>query len=204
MQEQRDVEQRAVPRLDLVRISSLASGVSSLRAALDVGKDADAAQQMLVHRVVVVHVELHHRDDAGRRRGTKRPSTPASFIRRSTVSASFFEVRISRKQLGCASSLSRNFASIRLSERVDRAHRVGMEREIVLLREMKDADQVDRIALEDVLRRARPDAVVVDDEILALDERAARRAAANCAIMRLSTGTALGVAVFQLGAQDAR
>ena len=26
-------------------------------------KHADAAQQMLVHRVVVVHVELHHRDD---------------------------------------------------------------------------------------------------------------------------------------------
>ena len=48
----------------IVRISSLASGVSSLRAALDLGEHADAAQQMLVHRVVVVHVELHHRDDA--------------------------------------------------------------------------------------------------------------------------------------------
>ncbi len=33
-------------------------------AALDVDEHADAAQQMLVHRVVVVHVELHHRHDA--------------------------------------------------------------------------------------------------------------------------------------------
>ena len=33
-------------------------------AALDVGQHADGAQQVLVDRVVVVHVELHHRDDA--------------------------------------------------------------------------------------------------------------------------------------------
>ena len=32
-------------------------------AALDFLKVTDAAQQMLVHRVVVVHVELHHRHD---------------------------------------------------------------------------------------------------------------------------------------------
>ena len=32
-------------------------------AALDLGEDADRADQVLVHRVVVVHVELHHRDD---------------------------------------------------------------------------------------------------------------------------------------------
>ena len=32
-------------------------------AALDLREDADAAQQMLVDGVVVVHVELHHGDD---------------------------------------------------------------------------------------------------------------------------------------------
>ena len=32
-------------------------------AALDLGEHADAAQQVLVDRVVVVHRELHHRDD---------------------------------------------------------------------------------------------------------------------------------------------
>ena len=35
-------------------------------AALDVGQHADGADQVLVHRVVVVHVELHHRHDACR------------------------------------------------------------------------------------------------------------------------------------------
>ena len=34
-----------------------------MRAGADAGQRADRADQMLVHRVVVVHVELHHRDD---------------------------------------------------------------------------------------------------------------------------------------------
>ena len=34
---------------------------------LDLVEHADAAQEMLVHRVVVVHVELHHRHDAPER-----------------------------------------------------------------------------------------------------------------------------------------
>ena len=32
-------------------------------AALDLRQHADAAQQVLVHRIVVIHVELHHGDD---------------------------------------------------------------------------------------------------------------------------------------------
>ena len=33
-------------------------------AALDLRQHPDAAQEMLVHGVVVIHVELHHRDNA--------------------------------------------------------------------------------------------------------------------------------------------
>ena len=33
-------------------------------AALDVRQEADGADQMLVDREVMIHVELHHRDDA--------------------------------------------------------------------------------------------------------------------------------------------
>ena len=63
VQEQRQIEQRAMRRLD--RLHQLAGEHVFVRAAgLDVGQDADAAQQVLVHRVVVIHVELHHRDDA--------------------------------------------------------------------------------------------------------------------------------------------
>ena len=68
-------------------------------------------------------------------------------------------------------------------------HRVGMEGEIVFLREMKDADEVDRIALEHV-RIGDVDAVVVDDEIVGLAQRAAGRGR-SFAIIRLSTGMGL-------------
>ena len=52
-----------MPRLD--RAHQLVGELGVLGAAgIDVGKHADAAQEMLVHRVVVIHVELHHRDDA--------------------------------------------------------------------------------------------------------------------------------------------
>ena len=47
-----------------------------------------------------------------------------------------------------ASALSRSFASISLSERVAARIASGWKRQIVLLRQMEDADQVDRIALE--------------------------------------------------------
>ena len=33
-------------------------------AALDLRQNADGADQMLVHRIVMIHVELHHRHDA--------------------------------------------------------------------------------------------------------------------------------------------
>ena len=108
--------------------------------------------------------------------GTKWPSTPASFIRRSTVSGSFFDVRMSTNN-SLASSFSRNLASISLSERVIGAHGVGMECEIVLLRQIEDPDQVDRIALEDV-GLGEANAVLVDDEIIAFGKLAALHRAA--------------------------
>ena len=44
---------------------SLASGSSSVsRCASSIGEIADGAQEMLVDRVMMIHVELHQRDDA--------------------------------------------------------------------------------------------------------------------------------------------
>ena len=113
------------------------------------------------------------------------PSTPVSFIRRSTISASF-DVRISRNRR-LASSLSRSFCVDQMQRALRRAHRVRMERQIVLLREAEDADQVDRVVLEHV-RHREVDAVVVDDEIVAVANTAAFRPGRNFAIIRLSTG----------------
>ena len=43
--------------------SSWVSGTLAQPAIGDLGHDADGADQMLVHRIMVVHVELHQRDD---------------------------------------------------------------------------------------------------------------------------------------------
>ena len=61
VEEQRHIEQ---PRV--VERGQQLMGQRQLRAQAaigDLGHDADGADQMLVHRVVVVHVELHQRDD---------------------------------------------------------------------------------------------------------------------------------------------
>ena len=66
VQEQRDVEQLAVLRLNRVNQLIGEHKVAAV-ALLDLVEDADAAQQMFVHRIVMVHVELHHRHDAAER-----------------------------------------------------------------------------------------------------------------------------------------
>jgi hypothetical protein len=67
VQEHRHVERAAVAERahDAVRQRVLVAEA----AGLDFRQHADGADEVLVHRVVVVHVELHHRDDAAEIRG---------------------------------------------------------------------------------------------------------------------------------------
>ena len=76
-----------------------------------------------------------------------------------------------------------------------------MDRQIVLLRQVKQSDQIDRIALEDV-GAGEVDAVVVDDEIVGFGERAtaARRAQPGDHAAQHRRG--LGLEFFQTGAQE--
>ena len=65
VQEQRHIKHRAMLRLN--RLDQLARQRHFAAVALlDLVEHADAAQQMLVHRIMVVHVELHHRHDAAK------------------------------------------------------------------------------------------------------------------------------------------
>ena len=82
--------------------------------ALDLVQDADREERVLVDRVVVVHVVLHLSDDAPEI-GDEAAKDPASFIRRSAVSGSLREVRISRNRR-FASGFSRSRSSTRFSD----------------------------------------------------------------------------------------
>src|SRR4029079_9987857 len=74
--------------------------------------------------------------------------------------------------------------------------------QIVLLRQMENADEIDRITLE-AIRLCKQDAVLVDDEVFAFGKLAPlhRPQALHDAA---EYWHALGVAVFQFGAQDSR
>ena len=62
MQEERDIKRSAIgDRGQDFRADRMVFGQTP---ALDARHNADCAQQMLVHRIVVIHVELHHRDNA--------------------------------------------------------------------------------------------------------------------------------------------
>src|SRR5258707_5886566 len=77
-----------------------------------------------------------------------------------------------------------------------------MKRQIVFLREMEDADEIDGVALEHVLV-GDVDAVVVDDEILAIAQRVAgprTEPRPHSAPHRHGPG----VAVLELGAENCR
>ena len=62
VQERRDIER--APAVDGAHDLARQRVLHGEFAALDVGQQADGADQMLVHREVVIHVELHHRHDA--------------------------------------------------------------------------------------------------------------------------------------------
>ena len=119
---------------------------------------------MLVHRVVVVHVELHHRHDLAE--GADEMAEHAGLVHPPQHDLGVVRGQDFHEQpVGF-----RIFAQLgvdQLQRARHRAHRVGMEGEIVLLREAEDPDQVDRVVLEDV-GRGEIDAVVVDDEIVAV------------------------------------
>ena len=186
VQEQRDVEQRAVLGQDLLhQIVGEREFIGA--AALDVGEHADAAQQMLVHRVVVVHVELHHRDDAAER--AHEAAEHAGFVHPPQHDLGVVRGQDFEEQpvgLGIVPQLR-----VDQPERlVGEPHRVRVQHQVVLLRETEHPDQVDRIAREHVLV-GNGDAIVVVDEILALRQRRVGRAGRNFAIIRLSTGAGL-------------
>ena len=164
VQEQGDVEHGAVRRLDGAH-QFAGEREFLVAAALDLGQHPDAAQQVLVHGVMVVHVELHHRHDAAEV-GNEMPEH-AGFVHAAEhgfgMAAGGENLEEQPVGLGI-------LAQLRVDQ-LERARggvqRVGMERERVAIGEMEDADQVDRIAAKNV-GVADVDAVVVDDEVRAL------------------------------------
>ncbi len=118
-----------------------------IAAAFDFLQIADAAQQMLVHRVVVIHVELHHRHDLAE--GADEMAEHAGLVHAPQHDLGAVRCQNFHEQpvgFGILAQLG-----VDEFQRTRRgAHGIRMEREIVLLREPENPDQIDRIMLEDI------------------------------------------------------
>ena len=149
--------------------SSWVSGSSFLQpAVLDLGHHADGADQVLVHRVVVVHVELHQRDDlaeighelAEHAALVHLPQDALDGLRRGQ------DLEEPRVGLGIVAHVVADQPQ-RAGDLLDR---VGMEQQVLPAGDEEDADEVarDRCSKTSALGDVEP--AGVDDEIaLALD-----------------------------------
>ena len=161
VQEGRDVERAAIVdgADDLGRDRMLERKL----AALDVRQEADGADQMLVDREVMIHVELHHRDHA--------PEFGDEVAEHAgLVHAAQHAFRIARvgqePQEEAVGGRIGAQASRRSAARFARTWRrhLGREGRLLLVGKGEQADEVDRVLGEDVLVDG-VDAAVLDAEV---------------------------------------
>ena len=198
VQEQRDAQHGAMPGLD--RLDQLV-GQAEFRpvAALDLVEHADAAEQMLVHRIVMIHVELHHRHDAAER--VHEGAEHAGFVHApqhdfgGVVRGQNFQ-----EQAVCLLVLAQTLVD-QLERTRGGVHGLGMQHQIVLLRQIEQPDQVDRVALEHVGAR-NVDAVIVDDEIVGVAELGGSARRSPRREHPAQHRRRLGLHVFESRAQD--
>ncbi len=153
---------------------------------------------MLVHRIVVVHVELHHRHDLAE--GADEVAEHAGLVHPPQHDLGVVRGQDFHEQpVGF-----RTFPQLRIDQFQrprHRAHRVGVKGKVVLLREAKKSDQIDRVVLEHV-GGGEIDAVVVDDKIVAAGHSPPVHARPQPRHHAAQHRRRLGLLVFQFGAQD--
>ena len=166
---------------------------------VDVGEHADRADQVLVDRVVVIHVELHHRHDA------PEIGHEAAEHARLVHAPQHHFGRVARGEDIQEQLVRLRIVAHGLTDELERtrgeARGVGMDRQVVAVGQPEQADQVDRITLEGAVV-PEPDAVVLDDEIVCIEGSGA--AASPAAEHPVEHRTMLRLARLQLGANDRR
>ena len=158
-------------RCEILWMNSLDSGWSSLSRPASIALSAPTrADQVLVDRVVVVHRELHHPDDAAEI--GDEPAEHAGFVhppqrrfRRMARGQDLEEQPVGLRVLAQAGVDA-------LQRLGDEPRRVRVDRQVRAVGDPEQPDQVDRIALEHV-GADDVDAVRLDLEVLGVRDRAA-------------------------------
>ena len=194
VQEHRDVEHGAVGdrRQHLLRQRML----DQAAPALDVGEDADRADQVLVHRIRMVHIELHQRDDAAEL--GNEAAEHAGLVHEPQHHCWRAVRGQDRKEEPVGLGIEAHGGVDPCQAHRHEPHRVGVDRQPALVRHGEEADEVDRIAGED-RRIGEGDAGVLDHEVLGGEHLLAPPHAAEEAIEHRR---GLGLALLQRGADD--
>ncbi len=113
---------------------------------LHIGEVADRAQKMLVDGVVMIHIELHQRDNLAEvgHEAPKNPRLvhqPQHDLRRVARGQN-----VGKKSIGFG--IGAQFGVDALQRQGDEPRRVGVDRESIAIRHPEQLDDIDRIALE--------------------------------------------------------
>ncbi len=149
MQKDSDIERAAFFDRRYHRVGQ--GQIVAVAVRVDVGEKTQGAQQMLVDRVMMIHVELHHRDDAAKGRDEAAEHTrfvhqPQRRFGRLPRRKNFEKETV---RLGV-------FAQPRVDQikmRNREMHEIGMQRDTVAVRQPEHADEVDRVMGENIRPR---------------------------------------------------
>ena len=160
MQEQRHVERTAM----VDRVNDLVGqGMGPAQpSGFEIGEMADGADQMLVHRVMVVHVELHHRHDPPEIR--HEPAEHPGLVHAPQDALRLVLRGDDLEEQGIGPLVAAQIGGDQLQRTGGEARGIGMNGEVVPVGLAKQGDQIDRITLENAVI-LHTQTVIVDDEL---------------------------------------
>ena len=180
---------------DLVDQPRGARVIVSEFALLDPRQQADRADGVFVHRVMVIHIELHLRVDAAEIGNEAahhaRLVHPPQHARRIVATAE----QVEEQGVGAGIVADRVIDRLRIARRL--AHGAGMDLQLLRLGQLEHLDQAHRVLAEPVVRRRRDPAAM--DDIALQFARTAAKSGEEAAL-----GAFLGEFLVQLGEEHAR
>ncbi len=114
----------------------------------EIGEVADRPQQMLIHRIVMIHVELHQSDDAAEFRD--EAAEYAGFVHQAQHDLRRIARGENVEEEPIGLGIGAQFGVDQLQRRDDESLRLGMNRKTIAVRHPEETDEIDRIAAEHV------------------------------------------------------
>ena len=129
---------------------------------LDIGQNADRAHQMLVHRIVMIHVELHHRDDAAE--GRHKTAEHAGLVHAPQGNFGISRAGQKFQEQPVGFLISAQLFVDQLQRGPHQPKSVRMKQNIIFLAQPEQPDEIDRVLFEHPVM-GHIDAAIVDPEI---------------------------------------